>query len=286
MGQFKYISPKTKKEALELLQKEKSKACVVAGCTNILPYIKEKKISKKVLLDISDIKELNYISKKEGNIFIGAAATISDLIDSKLIKDECNVLHQAAEGFADPIVRNSATIGGNLVDASPAADTAPPLLALDAVLKAESMDGKRKIFLKDFFIGPGETVLHSNELITKIKIGHDSINKSGCFIKLGLRQAMAISLAAITLILKAEKSMITDVRIAMGSVAPIPLRLIKVEDFLKNKKIDNELVEKAMKKVREAIKPIGDVRASAEYRRYVSGVLFKRAFKRLYSIEG
>jgi len=281
MNQFKYISPKTKEEVLEILKQKKSEACLVAGCSNVLPYIKDKKLPAKLLLDISGIEELNYIKESEGKLCIGATTTISDLINSKIIREECNILYQAAEQFADPTIRNSATIGGNLADASPAADVAPPLLVLDAVLEVESMEGKKEISLKDFFIGPRKTVLHDDEMISSIKIKDDTINKNGCFIKLGLRQAMAISLATIALILEVEKDKVADVRIAMGSIAPIPLRLIKVEEFLKNKKIDNELIEEAVKKVREEIKPIGDVRASAEYRRYVSGILFKRAFKKL-----
>ena len=118
-------------------------------------------------------------------------------------------------------------------------------------------------------------------MITSIKIKDNSINKNGCFIKLGLRQAMAISLATVALILEVEKDKVADVRIAMGSIAPTPLRLIKVEGFLKNKEINDELIEGAIEKVREEVKPIGDVRASAEYRRYISGILFKRAFKKL-----
>lgn len=281
MSQFKYISPKTKEEVLQILKQEKSEACLVAGCSNVLPYIKDKIISKKLLLDISDIEELNYIKKSEGKLYIGAGTTISDLINSKIIREECNILYQTAEQFADPIIRNSATIGGNLADASPAADAAPPLLVLDAVLEVESMDEKREISLKDFFVGPRKTVLHDDEMITSIKIKDNSINKNGYFIKLGLRQAMAISLATVALILEVEKDKIADVRIAMGSIAPTPLRLIKVERFLKNKKINDELIEEAVKKVRVEVKPIGDVRASAEYRRYVSGILFKRAFKKL-----
>ncbi|HAJ31873.1 MAG TPA: xanthine dehydrogenase family protein subunit M [Candidatus Atribacteria bacterium] len=280
MNQFKYISPKTIEEVLGILKQEKSEACIVAGCSNVLPYIKDKKLPAKLLLDISSIEELNYIKKSKGEIYIGAGTTISDLINSKIIREECNILYQAAEQFADPTVRNSATIGGNLADASPAADMAPPLLVLDAVLEVESMDGKREISLKDFFIGPRKTVLHDDEMITSIKIRDDSINKNGCFIKLGLRQAMAISLATVALILEVEKDKIADVRIAMGSIAPTPLRLINIEGFLKNKKINDELIEEAIKKVREEVKPISDIRASAEYRRYISGILFKRALKK------
>ena len=281
MNQFKYISPKTKEEVLKILKQEKSKACIVAGCSNVLPYIKDKKLPAKLLLDISGIEELNYIKENEGEVYIGAGTTISDLINSKVIREECSVLHQAAEDFADPIVRNSATIGGNLADASPAADVAPPLLVLNAVLEIESINGKREVPLKDFFTGPRKTVLREDEMISSIKIKNSFLNKNGCFIKLGLRQAMAISVATMAMILEVEKNKVKNVRIAMGSIAPIPLRLSKTEEFLINIEVNDDLIEKAMQKVREEINPIGDVRASAEYRRYVSGILFKRAFNQL-----
>jgi carbon-monoxide dehydrogenase medium subunit len=281
MNQFRYIFPKTKEEILKILEQEKSEACIVAGCSNVLPYIKDKIIPPKLLLDISGIEELNYIKKNESNLYIGATTTISDLINSKIIREECNVLYQVAEQFADPTVRNRATIGGNLADASPAADTAPPLLVLDALVEVESREGRREILLKDFFIGPRKTVLHDDEMIISIKFKNDLINKQGCFIKLGLRQAMAISVVTIAMILKIEKNKVKDIRIAMGSIAPIPLRLFKTEEFLKNKEVNDDLIEGAKNKIYDEVNPISDIRASQEYRKYVSGVLFKRAFKKL-----
>jgi len=281
MNQFKYISPKKKEEALRILNLEKSKAFLVAGCSNVLPYIKDKIISGKLLLDISKIEELNYIKSIDNHLHIGPLTTISDLMHSDIIREKYSTLYQAAEEFADPIVRNTATIGGNLADASPAADTAPPLLVLNAVLGIESFDSKRYIDLKDFFIAPGKTALHDNEMITGIKIKNSSINRRGCFVKLGLRRAIAISLASIAMVLEYENAKITNIRIAMGSLAPTPLRLYNVEEFLISKGINDSIVGEAMSKVSKSVNPISDVRASEEYRRYVSGVLFKRAFEKL-----
>jgi CO/xanthine dehydrogenase FAD-binding subunit len=281
MKQFEYLSIKAKEEALECLQKEKTRICLVAGCSNVLPYIRDKIISAKLLMDISDIETLIHIEKNENEISIGALTTISDLINSQLIKENCQILYQAAEDFADPLVRNTATIGGNLADASPAADMAPPLLALNAVLVVESLSKKREILLKDFFIGPRKTVLNSDEMITSIKVKENSINGNGCFLKLGLRKAMSISIASIAVVLEVENNKIADIRIAMGSVAPKPIRLFKTEKYLKNNQIDNKLIEEAMRMIGDEIKPIGDIRASAEYRTHVSGVLFKRALERL-----
>jgi len=281
MNQFKYVSPKTKEEVLEILKQEKSEACIVAGCTNVLPDIKVKKLNPKILVDITAIEELRGVDKKKDKICIGPLTTIAELINSELILKEGKILIQAAEQFADPTVRNNATIGGNLVTASPAADVAVPLLTLDALIKVESARQKRKVKLKEFFFGPGKTVLQDDEMIVGIEFEQSDINKNGYFIKLGQRKAMAIAIASLAVNLEVRQNKIIRIRVAAGSVAPIPIRLTGVEKFLENKEISNELVEEAVNKVREEVKPISDIRASEEYRRYISGILFKRAFSQL-----
>lgn len=284
MNQFNYISPKNKEEALRILKEERVKACIVAGCSNVLPDIRDKNLTLKFLVDISDIEELRGINKKKDKICIGPLTTIAELINSELILKESKVLIQAAEQFADPLVRNNATIGGNLVTASPAADMAVPLLTLDALIKIESVGQKREVKLRDFFLEPGKTVLQDDEMIVGIEFEQSDINKNGYFIKLGQRKAMAIAIASIAVNLEVKQNKIIQIRIAMGSVAPTPIKLTVTEEFLKDKVINDKLVEEAMDKVREEVEPISDIRASAEYRRYVSGILFKRAFKKLTNL--
>ncbi len=281
MNQFKYISPENKEETLKILKEEGVNACIVAGSTNVLPDIKIKKLSPKNLVDINAIEELRGVDKKKDKICIRPLTTIAELINSELILKEGKILIQAAQEFADPLVRNNATIGGNLVTASPAADMAVPLLTLDALIKIESVRRKREVKLKDFFLEPGKTVLHDDEMIVGIEFEQSDINKNGYFIKMGQRKAMAIAIASLALNLEVKQNKIIQIRIAMGSVAPMPIRLIVVEEFLKDKEINNKLVEEAMDRVREEVEPISDIRASAEYRRYVSGILFKRAFNKL-----
>ncbi|HBY57170.1 MAG TPA: xanthine dehydrogenase family protein subunit M [Candidatus Atribacteria bacterium] len=281
MSLFKYISPKTKDEVLEILQKEKSNACIVAGCSNVLPNIRDKEIKAKVLIDITNIEQLKGIYQKEDKIFLGPLTTINELIYSDITSKEYKVLTQAAQEFADPLVRNTATIGGNLVTASPAADIAIPLLTLDALIKIESTRDKREVKLKDFFVGPGETILQDDEMIVGIEFEQSDVNKNGYFIKIGQRKAMAISIATVAVNLEVRQNKINQIRIAAGSVAPTPVRLTGAESFLKNKEINDKLVEEAIDRVREEVKPISDIRASEEYRRYISGLLFKRAFKKL-----
>lgn len=281
MNQFNYISPKNKEEALRILKEERVKACIVAGCSNALPDIRDKNLTLKFLVDISSIEELRGINKKKDKICIGPLTTIAELINSELILKESKVLIQAAEQFADPLVRNSATIGGNLVNASPAADMAVPLLTLDALIEIESVGQKREVKLRDFFLEPGKTVLQDDEMIIGIEFEQSDINKNGYFIKLGQRKAMAIAIASLAVNLEVRQNKITRIRIAAGSVAPTPIRLTTAEEFLKDKEINNKLVEEAMDRVREEVEPISDIRASIDYRRYVSGILFKRAFKKL-----
>lgn len=284
MNQFNYISPKNKEEALRILKEERVKACIVAGCSNVLPNIRDKNLTLKFLVDISDIEELRGINKKKGKICIGPLTTIAELINSELILKESKVLIQTAEQFADPLVRNSATIGGNLVTASPAADMAVPLLTLDALIEIESVGQKREVKLRDFFLEPGKTVLQDDEMIVGIEFEQSDINKNGYFIKLGQRKAMAIAIASIAVNLEVKQNKIIQIRIAMGSVAPTPIKLTVTEEFLKDKVINDKLVEEAMDRVREEVEPISDIRASAEYRRYVSEILFKRAFKKLTNL--
>jgi len=281
MKQVKYISPRTKEEVLEILQEEKGKACIVAGCSNVLPNLRDRKIAPRVLVDITNLELLRGIVKEEGKVWLGPLTTIYELISSKIIYKEYKVLAQAAREFADPLVRNAATIGGNLVTASPAADMAVPLLSLDAVIRIESLESKREVKLNNFFIGPGKTILNNNELVVGIEFEQSDINKNGGFIKIGQRKAMAISIATIAVNIDWEETIIKQIRIAAGSVAPIPLRLMGVEEFLKNNELTQELIEEAADKVTKEVNPISDIRASEEYRRYISGILFKRAIRRL-----
>jgi carbon-monoxide dehydrogenase medium subunit len=281
VNQFKYISPENKEETLRILKEEGVNACIVAGSTNVLPDIKIKKLSPKNLVDINAIEELRGVDKKKDKICIRPLTTIAELINSELILKEGKILIQAAQEFADPLVRNNATIGGNLVTASPAADMAVPLLTLDALIKIESVGQKREVKLKDFFLGPGKTVLQDDEMIVGIEFEQSDINKNGYFIKLGQRKAMAIAIASLAVNLEVRQNKIIRIRVAVGSVAPTPIRLTAVEEFLKDKEISNKVVEEAIDRVREEVEPISDIRASEEYRRYISGILFKRAFKKL-----
>ncbi|MCL5075221.1 MAG: xanthine dehydrogenase family protein subunit M [Chloroflexi bacterium] len=283
MSQFRYLAPQTKQKALEILGEGRAGVHIVAGGTNVIPDMRTKKISGGFLLDISNLKELSYIAEDEHSVLVGAVTTIAEIAGSDVVRKSAGILFQACNQMAGPLIRNRATIGGNLADASPAADTAVPLLALEAILRLESIYGEREIPIREFFVGPNATVLKEYELISAIEFKKSPINADGSFIKLGLRKAMAVSVASVALTLEKRGSKLYDIRIALGSVAPKPIRATTVEQFLIMKDLTDELVEEAARKVSETVSPISDIRASADYRRHVAGVLFKRALRQTLS---
>ncbi|MEL7563631.1 MAG: xanthine dehydrogenase family protein subunit M [Dehalobacterium sp.] len=281
MKNFSFVNVESKADALEVLHREKEKSCLVAGATNVMPFIRYEKINNKILINIRNLQELRFIKEGENKIEIGPLTTIADLEKSEILKKYAPSLVEAAGNFADPTTRSSATIGGNIANASPAADTATPLLALNATIVAESKEGGiRKIPMGEFFQGVNKTSLKSDEIITLIEVPKNTANSSGCFIKLGLRNAMAISIVSVAAGMEVEAGKVIAANIALGSVAPTPVRAKKVEGALVGKEFSLELVEEAAKKVVEDISPIDDVRASGEYRKTVAAVLVKRAVKK------
>jgi CO/xanthine dehydrogenase FAD-binding subunit len=281
---FNYISVVTLNQALEALQQEKENACLVAGATNVLPFIRYKKINNKTLINIRNLKELRYIQETDEKIFIGSLTTITDLEKSDILKKYAPALVDAARNFADPTTRNSATIGGNIANASPAADTAPPLLALDAVVVSVSKSGERKIPIDEFFTGVNMTALKPEEMIKEIEIPKNPANSHSHFIKLGLRNAMAISIVSAAAVLEIESGKIKKVRIALGSVAPTPVRGRTVEKLLMGQDFSDKVIEKASSRIHEDISPISDIRASREYRQTVASVVVKRALQKIGGI--
>jgi carbon-monoxide dehydrogenase medium subunit len=182
--------------------------------------------------------------------------------------------------MANPQVRNIATLAGNVAFGSPAADSAPPLLALDAFLKVEGKDGKRSVALDEFFLGPGETALKMGELITEIVIPEASLHKAGGSEKFMKRKAntLAVSSAAVAFD-KGNGDGVKNVRIAVGAVAPTPLRIKQAEALLEGQVVDGDLLEKVKAAVGEEITPITDVRSTAWFRKETTPVLVERCIQ-------
>lgn len=282
MGELEYLITKDFEEIFSAIEKTKGLAKFIAGGTNIIPYMHAEAISPELLIDLNGLEDLKYIREENGAITIGALTTISEIVASEIIRNKCQILHSAANSLGSPLTRNRATIGGNLADASPAADMAPPLLALEASIhtKRGGVEG-REIPLDKFFIGPNKTVLAEGELITQIRFSKPKDSARGIFIKLGLRNSLAISVVSIAVILDMEGLVCQKARVALGAVAPTIIRAFHVESKLEGGEINENIIQECAEIVKEEISPISDIRASAEYRRLASSVILKRAIQQV-----
>lgn len=278
LQKFEYHRPKTLKEALEILNKYEGQAKVLAGGTDLLVKMKKGLTSApRAIVDINFVEGLNSVEECDGEIAIGALTRISEIANSATIMEKAPVLAEAARSIGSWQIRNRGTIGGNLCNASPAADMAPPLLVLDASLKVVSTEGERVMSVEEFFKGPGLTALKRNELLIEIRIPVRP-NTSSCFMKLGRRKAFTLSVVSTACSVNIEDGIINDIKLALGAVAPTPIRVREVEKRLKGIKVDDVgSLEGALKEVKDYVRPITDIRATAEYRREMSYVLAKRA---------
>lgn len=277
MSEIRFAVPESLRETIELLQKEQ-RPCVVAGCTNVLPDLRAKRINPSMLINVDRLDELKGIEVKDDVVTVGSATTISELLASSSIRSHAGIVYQSALMFADPLIRNSATVGGNIANASPAADIALALLALDASLVVVSANGTREVLLSNFFLGPGKTILTKNELIKAIKFNSD-IKYQRRFLKFGLRQSMAIAVANVAVMLDMQGDRVKEARVAFGAVGPKLFRNCDLESYLGNKRISDDLLKKIRAMASKGTSPISDIRASAAYRRHLAGVLCERAVK-------
>jgi CO/xanthine dehydrogenase FAD-binding subunit len=281
---MEYFLPRNVTETLAFLQQWKIKAALIAGGTNVVPDLRAKTLRKEILIDLSHLKNLSYIKEEKKRIRIGALTTMSEIAASKTIRSKACILSEAVWQIGNPLVRNRATIAGNLADASPAADSAVPLLVLDASVVIEKHKGKPKqIPIEEFFVGPNKTVLKKDELIREIVLSKANPSARTAYSKLGLRNAMAISVVSVGVLAEMEKGRCNIARIAMGAVAPTPRRAYGVENLLEGHIITEELIDQCCETVQKEIQPISDIRATVEYRRSMTSVLLKRLLQQVFS---
>jgi len=273
---IEYYRFETLNEALRFLRNNPDSK-IIAGGTDLVIQLRSRKVEAKKLLDISRISELRYVQEESEYVRIGALTTIEELKNSGIIKAYAQPLWIAVNNFAVWQVRNTATIGGNICNASPAADTAPPLIVLEAKLKLQNVDRGREVKVEEFFKGPGETIIEKDEILTEIIIPKKDSSWRYSFIKLGKRYSHILSIVSVAVGLKIDDNKIEDVIVALGSVAPTPVRARSVEEYLRERQATSKLIEEASREIVKDIKPISDVRASAEYRIEMSKVLVRRA---------
>ncbi len=278
MQEFGFHRPTTITALKEYLNDPGSR--VLAGGTDIIPKMRQGKFSAKNLIDATGIESLRSISDQGKEISLGAFVTHQEIADSQLLKNVNPGLIKAAESIGCAQTRARGTLGGNIANASPAADLIPPLLVFNASLLVQNLDGERKLPLEKFIKGPGKTDLQSGEFIHSISFSPLPGRWGSDFIKIGKRMGMAISVVNISaaVVLDGE-GFITDVRIALGAVAPVVLRLRKTEEFLLGKKPDPKNVKFAVDICQKEISPITDIRSTDQYRLHSAGVILERVLE-------
>jgi CO/xanthine dehydrogenase FAD-binding subunit len=284
ISSFDYKSPNTIEEVIEFLWKAEGKAKIIAGGTDLVIGLRNGDHTPQFIIDITRVEALRKIGEKNGTISIGAAVTHSEIASSSLVKKYGKVLSDAASEIGSPQIRNIGTIGGNIVNASPAADTVPPLMVLNAMGRVVSVEGEKEVPLSQLFKGPYETNLRSDELLVQITFQKPPADVRSSFIRLARRNAMAIARMSVAILLQTKKDRIEDIRISVGSVTPIPQRMSEAEVFLKGKSPDEEALKRASLKVSETMIHRSGVRPSTSYKRPVVETLFIRAMRK--AIEG
>ena len=279
---FELLRPRTLSGALELIATLEL-AWPIAGGTDLIPQFKEEGCESKHLVDLSLIRELNGIKMEDNLVTIGPMTTQTQAISSKLIEEKAPALHDAVNLMGSNQIRNRATIGGNLCNASPAADTAPPLLVHGAEVKLTSLEDSRWIPLTDFFAEEC-TALDPDELMTSIRF--PVVHGASSFQRIGRRRGFTLSVLNLAVYVKRDGKNLSEVKIAVGAVAPTPIMLGKVERELEGMRMDASLLEQAGRMVSEAVNPRDSARSSAEYKREMAGVLAKKALSAAWTRVG
>lgn len=284
-----YIRPKSVGEALAVFQSAPVAVRVIAGGTDLLTRVRPDAPDPVVALDVGALPELAGIERTAEGLRIGAATRLADLDNSDLLSGVWQVLASGAGQVGSPQIRNLATIGGNVCNASPAADTIPCLLILEAEAEAVSPRGLRRIPLAEFFVGPGKTVLAQDELLAALLLPDPPGGAVATYIKHSPRRAMDLAVVGVGVLLapirsgglKATGGRL-DVRIALGAVAPTPLRATAAEALLREAtRLEGAVIDQAARLAAQAAVPISDVRASAEYRTEMVRTLTSRALQQL-----
>jgi xanthine dehydrogenase FAD-binding subunit len=252
-------------------------ALVYAGGTDLLVRLRRQEPANRQMICLERVAELQEIRQSGDEIFIGAAATVQQVLDNPLIQENCPVLIKALSHLGSPPIRHMATLGGNLVTASPAGDSLPALYCLDARVEIASASGSRRVAVSDFIQGPGKVDLLAEEVVTGIILPARPGYNLQHFEKVGKRKALAISVASLAACLSlSPEGRVTDARLAWGSVGPTVVTCPPAEQALQGRTLDEPTLLSVAALAREAVRPIDDLRATAGYRRQVAGNLVLR----------
>ena len=276
-----YIRPHTLDEALRHLSDWGDRAHLLAGGTDLLVQMRSGESSPQCVIDISAVGELEGLRLVDDAVRIGALVTHSEISASRILKRRASVLADASAEVGSVQVRNLATLGGNIGNASPCADTVPALYVLDAEIHLASSEGDRWLPIAEFFTGPGESVRCPRELITAVRFPALEEEHLGFFQKIGQRRKMRVSKASVAGNVSLDDDTVTECRLALGSVAPTVIRATEAEDYLVGRPLSVETIDETAALASGATRPITDIRSTAEYRRRIIQVMVSRGLSRL-----
>jgi carbon-monoxide dehydrogenase medium subunit len=271
--EFDYVRPASLDEALASLAA--GGARVLAGGTDVVPWLRDDLIAPELLVDIKAVPDLAGISLDGDRLTLGALVTFSDLLDSATVRETAPVLSEMAHQVASVGVRNRATIVGNLCAAVPSLDAGPALLAYDASVDVAAAGGRRSVPLTDWFVGPKQTRLAAGEVVTAVTLQLPVVDHAGAFLKLARYSGEDLAQANLAIVVVAGH----EYRLAFGAVAPYPFRARDIEAELRGSALDDEKIAAARSLVAGAISPISDVRASAAYRTHMCEVMLERGLR-------
>jgi carbon-monoxide dehydrogenase medium subunit len=286
LPKFDFHDPATLEEACQIIGDMGEEAKLLAGGTDLLVNMKKKLLAPANLVSLSRIEPLCDVVPSEAETRIGGCLTAAGLAESSELQETFSALSAGAGVIGSPLIRNRATLAGNLVTARPAADLPPVLMAYNATIHLKSNSGEKSMAAEDFFLGPGETVIAPDEILTHVVLPRPAPFSGAAYLKLGVRQTLEIALVNIAafITLEGPEGAITNARIAMGSVAPTPIRSPAAEEILMGEKPSEALFTKSGEAATADSKPITDFRASAEYKKDMVAVLTRRALAEAFSM--
>jgi len=282
MRQLEFFQPETLEKALDILADKTDNIKVLAGGTDLVVQLRDNSLSENIssILDISRIKSFKEIKNNDGEITIGSLVTHEELLNNKLFSNKLPFINEAASAVGSPQIRRRGTIGGNICNAAPCADSVPVLAALDAEVILASKSGKRKLSLTEFIDGPYRTNLKPDEIMTSIKFFMPEPGVGTSFMKVGRRKALAISRMSVAVMLRKDQTgIVNEFYLSTGSVTPKPTRLPEAERVLLNKEPTEDLINETAEKVAQIMIATSGYRWSTEYKEPVIKTMVIRAIK-------
>jgi len=281
LPEFDFVTLNTLDETLSFLNRHGNKSKLIAGGTDLMIKLKSGEATPHYILSLSSCEDLNYLKDNNGKISIGPIATHTELANSSLLNSSAQVLSAAAGVIGSPQIRNQGTIGGNICNASPSADTVPALMILNSRVKIVSRDEERWTWLKDFFLSPHQTILKENELVAEIEVEKLPEDTLFSFQRVSRRKSMDIAQmsVALALVMDENKGRVLEARISPGSVTPTPVRIHEAEKIIEGEVLTDKIIESAAEDVSRRAIDMTDTRWIPEYKRPAIKGLVIRAIK-------